>query len=235
MMANSFHLTSKEDREVDVGDGGSDEHVEEQTTFDLVGRVVAEKSFSGHTLKSNIGRLLHPVMGLQFPSFGDNHILLQFNHPLDRTHAMKGSPWLIDRCAMLLSKISPDANMETMPLNMMSIVVRLSNIPFGHRNPAVARSLCASLGVVDEVIPPKGDGPQSYVRVRVQINITEPIPRGVYLRIGSGSRHWVSFTYERMPVYCYLCGLGGHLERSAQPVLGRISWIPENLSRMENG
>lgn len=47
----------------------------------------------------------------------------------------------------------------------------------------------------------------------MEVNIAEPLLRGVYLRIRDGSRKWISFVYERMPNYCYLCGLVGHLEK----------------------
>lgn len=45
MMANSFHHTSKENSDMDVGGGGLREEGVERITFDLVGRVVSEKNF----------------------------------------------------------------------------------------------------------------------------------------------------------------------------------------------
>lgn len=89
MMANTFNLTSKEDHEVDLGGGYSNEEGAERMTFDLVGRVVSERNFSSHSLQSNIKRLLLSVKGFQFMSLGDNRFLLHFSHPLDRTHVMK--------------------------------------------------------------------------------------------------------------------------------------------------
>lgn len=54
---------------------------------------------------------------------------------------------------------------------------------------------------------------QTYLRVKVEVNIAEPLLRGVYLRLRDGSRKWISFVYERMLNYCYLCRLVGHLEK----------------------
>lgn len=162
-------------------------------TFDVVGRVVSEKQFSSHSLQLNIERLLRLVRGFQFQFLSDNCFILQFNHKLDRTHALEGCSWLLDRCALLLSLILPEANPETMALNLMNIVVCLHNIPTGFCKPDMARRLCWKLGTVLEVIPPKGDVYHVYMRVRVQISMKEPFQRGTFLRLGEGMRQWVSF------------------------------------------
>lgn len=214
-LARQFSLTLKEEAEVDVGDGASYENPS-NVTYDLVGRVVAEKSYSAHTLQLNIERLLRPVRGFQFQSLGANKFVLKFNHQLDRTHAMEGCPWLMDRHALLLSLIPDEASPEMMILNFMNIVVRLHHIPMMYRKVDVVSRLCEKMGMVLEVIPPKGSTYQEYIRVRVQLQISEPFQRGTYMRLKGGARIWVSFTYERMPIYCFLCGLVGHLEKKCQ-------------------
>lgn len=91
---------------------------------------------------------------------------------------------------------------------MMLIVLRLANIPIAYWRSDVARRLWAKFGTLVEVIPQKGDFVQIYFRVRVEANISKPLLCGVYLRIQDGSRKWITFSYERMPLYCYLCGYG---------------------------
>lgn len=212
LLANNVSLTSKENYEVDVGGEGL-ETDGTGVTYDLVGRVVTDKPYSGHTLQSNIERLLRSVKGFLFQSLGENRFVLQFYHPLDRTHALEGCPWLVDRNALLLSIIPEGANPETMDLNLMNIVVRLSNIPMGFRKTEVAKRLCSNLGTVMEVLPAKGGYAPAFTRVRVQIDISEPLQRGVHLKLGDGTRKWIPFSYKRLPVYCFLCGILGHFER----------------------
>lgn len=64
-----------------------------------------------------------------------------------------------------------------------------------------------------EVIPQKGDFVQIYFRVRVEANISKPLLCGIYLRIRDGSRKWITFSYERMPLYCYLCDIVSYHEK----------------------
>lgn len=62
------------------------------------------------------------------------------------------------------------------------------------------------------VVGPRDDV-MDFIRIRVKIDVTQPIKQGTYLRLRGGSRKWVAFTYERMPMFCYLCGMVGHMEK----------------------
>ena len=52
----------------------------------------------------------------------------------------------------------------------------------------------------------------SFMRIRVMIDISNPLCRGRKVRLGESSQFWVDFKYERMPIFCYLCGLVTHDE-----------------------
>lgn len=56
-----------------------------------------------------------------------------------------------------------------MVLNLMSIVVRLMNIPQPYKKPGIASKLCTKFATVVEVIPPKGEFIQTYLRVKVEV------------------------------------------------------------------
>lgn len=103
-----------------------------------------------------------------------------------------------------------------MVLDSMNIMVRPNNIPVAFCIFEVALSICANMGYVFEVIPPKWSFYKAYTRVRDEILISGLFQWGTYLDMGDGSEKWVSFTYEWMPVYCYLCGMVGHLEKKCQ-------------------
>ncbi|KAH7863008.1 hypothetical protein Vadar_012099 [Vaccinium darrowii] len=53
-----------------------------------------------------------------------------------------------------------------------------------------------------------------FVRVRVRICIDKPLKRGGNLVDREGNKVWINYKYERLPIFCYFCGLLGHEERS---------------------
>ena len=55
-----------------------------------------------------------------------------------------------------------------------------------------------------------------HVRVRVILNVTNPLCRGRKFSLEDGSTGWVSFKYERLPSLCFWCGCLTHGERDCE-------------------
>ncbi|KAL0012258.1 hypothetical protein SO802_007366 [Lithocarpus litseifolius] len=53
-------------------------------------------------------------------------------------------------------------------------------------------------------------------KVRISINIEQPLCRGRYVELGGSDPHWISFQYERLPIFCYWCGRLNHDERDCK-------------------
>ncbi|KAL0355321.1 UNVERIFIED_CONTAM: hypothetical protein Sradi_3979000 [Sesamum radiatum] len=51
------------------------------------------------------------------------------------------------------------------------------------------------------------------LRMRVSVDVNLPLKRVLVIRMPSGDDHMVSFTYERLTNYCYLCGRLGHISK----------------------
>ncbi|GKV43150.1 hypothetical protein SLEP1_g50482, partial [Rubroshorea leprosula] len=54
-----------------------------------------------------------------------------------------------------------------------------------------------------------------YIRVRVVIDSRKPLRRGMKLSLKDGPV-WVSFRYERLPHFCYCCGMLDHVKRDCE-------------------
>ncbi|KAK7848971.1 mitochondrial import receptor subunit tom9-2 [Quercus suber] len=48
------------------------------------------------------------------------------------------------------------------------------------------------------------------MRVKVAIPISKPIRMGGFIAGSEGDRTWVTFKYERLPIFCHYCGILGH-------------------------
>lgn len=77
----------------------------------------------------------------------------------------------------------------------------------------------------DGLILPKEDSCPRYFRARVHVDISKPLKRGSFLHMGDDERRWIGFTYEKLPVYYYLCGVVEHLKKNVGCGLSTILWI----------
>ncbi len=72
-------------------------------------------------------------------------------------------------------------------------------------------------GTLGEVVPtsPEDEGTSAgnFVRIRILINISEPLCRGRLVGLGGGRDMWISFKYEKLPNFCYWCGCLTHADK----------------------
>lgn len=126
--ANCFSTRPAEAEEIPV-DEDPVINTSQEGLRNLVGLVVSQKIFSGHSLKMNINHLIHPVRGFAFQDLGDNTVVPRFKHKLDCTLALEGSPWLIDRCALVLAPLEDRIDPGSVVVNLMQIIVRVHHLP----------------------------------------------------------------------------------------------------------
>ena len=93
----------------------------------------------------------------------------------------------------------------------MSLWVQIWDALFDMVSPKVATEVGSRLGVVVEVEKrQKLEAQCLFMRVWVSIPILKPIRRGGFVTGSDGTHHWITFKYERLPLFCHFCGLLGH-------------------------
>nr|POE96858.1 hypothetical protein CFP56_49609 [Quercus suber] len=55
-----------------------------------------------------------------------------------------------------------------------------------------------------------------FLRIRVEVPIDKPLRKGGYVKNEEGGRYWVDFRNERLPTFCYICGILRHDEKHCQ-------------------
>lgn len=48
------------------------------------------------------------------------------------------------------------------------------------------------------------------MRIRVAINLNQFLMRGTKVLLGEGEERWIEFKHEKLPFFCYFCGVIGH-------------------------
>ncbi|KAL0345897.1 UNVERIFIED_CONTAM: hypothetical protein Sradi_4421000 [Sesamum radiatum] len=111
-----------------------------------------------------------------------------------------------------LSSAGKDDNPMHVSLDWCNFFVHVHGLPLSKMNLGIARLLGNSLGKFREL--EMDDSSRSWgssLLLRVAINVTQPLVRALWVCPTMGDELVVSFTYERLQNFCYLCGCLGHI------------------------
>lgn len=96
---------------------------------------------------------------------------------------------------------------------MATFNVLVSGLPFRMRHNKAMATVIAN-GVGDFVELPSENSTHDdgmSLRIKIKMDITKPLKRALRVKCVNGEAIMVTFTYERLPNFCYRCGIIGHL------------------------
>ena len=113
-------------------------------------------------------------------------------------------PWSFDKYLIGLYQPSASESVEDAKFVTCSFWIQIHNLPLSHMNKANAMAIESTIGRVEQVdASPSGGCRGRCIRVRVTIDIEQPLYREWYVDLGGSDPHWISFQYEHLPIFCY--------------------------------
>lgn len=81
----------------------------------------------------------------------------------------------------------------------------------------IAKAIGDHVGVFIRADKNSFDGSwKMFMRIRVLVDVTKPLKRRMKLKKAGGQWFWADFRYERLPNFCFICGILGHTDRFCQ-------------------
>ncbi|XP_019159927.1 PREDICTED: uncharacterized protein LOC109156530 [Ipomoea nil] len=112
---------------------------------------------------------------------------------------------------LVLRRLQSDEDPETVELFHCDFWIQIHNLPVGFRLDSVVSTICSFLGMLVESDDRNFDGClRTFYRVWVTVDISKPLKKQMKLKKNDGAWAFVNFRYERLPTFCFLCGIIGH-------------------------
>ncbi|KAL0383104.1 UNVERIFIED_CONTAM: hypothetical protein Scaly_0597700 [Sesamum calycinum] len=122
-------------------------------------------------------------------------------------------PMVLRKNLLVLSPIAAK-NPQEVNLDWAEFHTHVHGLPLSKMSKEMAVFIGNHLGkFVDVDMDDAGHVWGSHMRIRVSIDVTKPLKRVLKIRTTLGDEQLLSFTYERLPNFCYLCGCLGHLSK----------------------
>ena len=213
---SNLKITEKEDIVVGFDDIDTID-VNPSMELSVVGKVMTERPFNFEAFKRTMNQIWAISKSALFRTIENGLVVVQFATARDRLKVLAGRPWTFDQHLVMMSEIVGGVQPSEIELTKCPFWVRFYNLPLDSRSENHVRRIGSCLGEVLEV---ESDGIlwDTSARVKILMNITHPLKRVQKIRNSMGKVVMVEIKYERLPTFCYACGLIGHIERDCNVV-----------------
>ncbi|XP_019179721.1 PREDICTED: uncharacterized protein LOC109174935 [Ipomoea nil] len=196
-----------------VPDHTVDDGVEDDG-FYAVGRLVTDKPVRFAYFQDTMAGVWRPAVGVNMRELQPRKFLFRFYHDGDLTRILNDGPWTYDQSLLLMKRVQEGVDLESIPLTHADFWVQIHSLPVGLRSASVVMAIGSFLGTFVSTDERNFDGGmQTFYRVRVSLDVVKPLKKQMKLKRDSGEWAVVDFKYERLPKFCFLCGVIGHGDR----------------------
>jgi hypothetical protein len=102
------------------------------------------------------------------------------------------------------------AAIDSIDLNFITVWIQIHKLPIGYRNKGLVKNLVEKKVGKFVSVELKVQGVGNFVRVRVRLDVRKPLARVVTIS-RDGQREFYAVKYEKIPKFCGVCGLFGHI------------------------
>ncbi|CAH9108553.1 unnamed protein product [Cuscuta europaea] len=148
--------------------------------------------------------------GVSIKEIGKKMYLFIVYHRLGMDHVLDGGPWFFERNLLSLKEVKPEDSPLKIDLKEAEFWVQVYNVPYSLMNLGTARRIDNFIGSFVKYDDNQFDEKwEAYLCVRVCMDVSKSLKKGTTLK-KSRIEHWVDFKYEKLPIFCFICGIIGH-------------------------
>lgn len=208
-----LRLTSEEEEvAVDI-DNDALSNTTDRMRFCLAGKLLCPRQIGSEIIRRTLSIAWRVVGRLQVERLGQNVFLFTFTNVADRNRVVRSGPWFFDKFLLVLVMMGPMDKPSDLVFDSVSFWLHFYDLPMACMNATMAKKLGDAVGTFEDV-DCNEDGLcwGASLRVRVRIDITKPLRRGIKINVdGPIGGCWIPIKFEKLPDFCSGCGLLGHV------------------------
>jgi hypothetical protein len=168
-------------------------------------------------MKVRMADLWKPVKGVTIKEVPTGKFLFHFAHPLDMEAVLNGGPWSFDNNTLILEQVQLGMQIEHIPLHFVHMWVQVHDLPTGLMKERVGIRLANYIGSFLEYDKNNNSSFwRQYMRIRVRIDVRLPLKKDTKVMNKEGQWCTVKFKYEKLGIFCFVCGIMGHAENKCE-------------------
>lgn len=186
----------------------------------LVGKILQSKTLNVPAVVTILKAAWKTRAEFSITPWSNNTFLFRFEDGEDRNLILTDGPWSVMNNLLVLQPLQDGVVMNELDFSSCPFWIQIHGLPCEKMTRTNAELIGKRFGILLGV-EGASEGlllNRSFLRVRVEVNLKEPLPGGFWLRRrnNTGRDFWISYKHERLPDYCYACGRLGHENRECK-------------------
>ncbi|KAK6120279.1 hypothetical protein DH2020_045970 [Rehmannia glutinosa] len=209
-------------------------HVDANLHLGLVGKLLAPRIIQADQITTLFKRLWNLKGPFSCKTIQDNIFFFSFDSVLDKKRVLAGAPWLFDKYLLVLHEALADVNPADIRFTHCDFWIQLHHLPLGLMNTSFAETAGNTIGhFLETDTDTSGSVIGRFLRIKVSIDITKPLIRIIHADV-HGQKRAIFLKYERLPDFCFHCGIIGHILKDRDTRILNLARILVHLN-MEFG
>ncbi|XP_061996601.1 uncharacterized protein LOC133714499 [Rosa rugosa] len=188
--------------------------------FWLVGKVLTGKKVNVESFRRIIRKIWLTKEEFSILEWENSErFVFSFKTEGDRRRVLQGSPWSFDNSLLVLVPTDGMIDPGAIPLTHQEFWIRVKGLPPALLTDKMGRKIGSSIGRFVMTDPTVfGDGSGSFLRLRIELKLAEPLRKGLRLQFDpqDAQLNKVVFEYEHLPHFCLFCGHLDHVGFNCQ-------------------
>ena len=180
-------LTEKEGEKLDLS------KLKKTQVFVLAAKFFTRRSLNVEAVAKTFRPLWRTRKAFEVSEARENRLVFAFQTAEDVEKVLMGEPWSFDRHLVVFQRYDLSTPIEDLNFSKVAFWVQIHNLPYSLLTTEVAVRLGESLGEVNVPNDPTEMRGGNLMRVRVTIDIAEPLCRGRRVDFDEDNEGWVSF------------------------------------------
>ncbi|KAF4389627.1 hypothetical protein F8388_009760 [Cannabis sativa] len=214
----------------------------------VVGRLFSKKMISHGTLRKTLTGMWKLRLGWRLQSPESKILVFRLNSNREVKYVLENGPWNPCGGFLLVTRLPEDGRWESADLTKLDIWVKAKGVPLPYLTDECLAQMANRMGPLLNANKVRRNGVvvNDYLRFQVRLDLNRPLLAGVSLPELGQKKIWSYFKYERLSIFCYKCGVIGHLEDDCSGLKRLVAanngrsiplfgpWLKDG-SRLENG
>ncbi|MBA0568127.1 hypothetical protein Golob_005640 [Gossypium lobatum] len=176
-----------------------------------IGKIMVTESPNREAMYRVFKSLWFTKEEVDFVELRKGAVIVKFGCLEDRSRILNLTPWLFDRCLFSMLPFEKGKAIDTYEFWMAPFWLRVYNIPIKLMDRQTTLDIGNAIGEQVAIDwKDRNGGWTEFIRIKVKMNVLNPLRRVVKLEDKDGTETIGVLKYERLPDFYYECGKIGH-------------------------